>query len=64
MQKFAEFRNHKDKNGRTAFHWACRWGKTSNVNVILDNGKSHRIDLTIKDNTGRTGFQLPELCKF
>ena len=40
--------NFQDEDGKAAFNWACRWGKTANVNVIIDNAKSYRINLKIK----------------
>ena len=44
--------------GETAFHRACRYGRTSIVELLINNSEAIKLDLTAKDNYGRTGFQL------
>ena len=46
--------NIKDKNGWTAFMWACRNGHKDVVKLLLDN--SERIDLNARTNNGKTAF--------
>ena len=42
----------------TAFHLACMFGKTSIVEMMIDNATSYTLDLTAKEATGKTGFQF------
>ena len=42
----------------TAFHLVCQFGKTTTVKKMLDNAEFFGLDLTAKDNFGRTGFQI------
>ncbi len=74
IQKSTEFYIHlnaKDKNGgSTAFHWACKLGKTRIVEMmienfetfkkyqLLENFETFKIDLATKDNFGMTGVQI------
>ena len=48
--------NVKNANGKTAFHLACESADLTKIKLILDNAEF--LDLTIKDNEGRTGYQL------
>ena len=52
--------NSKDKDGRTAFHWACLLSRTSVVNIMINNSESLNLDLTAQDNEGKTGFKLAQ----
>ena len=52
-----------DLNGWTAFHFACFFGKTSIVQLMLSKSEYHKLDFTAEvsgDNGGRTGFCLAE----
>ena len=46
--------------GRTAFHLASYWGNTRIVKIMIEHSKIFGLDLTLKDNEGRTGFQLAQ----
>ena len=39
-------------------HWACRFDYRKTVEILMDNAESYYIDINIKDNDGRNGFQL------
>ena len=48
--------NIKDKNGWTAFMWACRNGHKDVVKLLLDN--SERIELNATTTVGSNAFML------
>ena len=50
--------NTKDKWGSTALHWACMYGRTETVQVILKNWKELDIDIKAQDNDGKTALDL------
>ena len=50
--------NSKDNYGWTAFHWACYWGHSELVEMIMKNAESSEIDLEAKNNDNKTGYQL------
>ena len=51
--------NIKDKiYGKTAFHMACKRGHLSIVELMIENRESFNLDLSAKDNHGRTGYQV------
>ena len=53
--------NAKDNGGRTAFHWACYWYRSTNViDIMINNSESFNLDLTARDNDGQTGFQMAQ----
>ena len=63
LQKSKEFKiqlNAKDNKGQTAFHLACKRGKTSIVKIMIENSDSIGLDLRLRDNDGKTGFQLAQ----
>ena len=64
MKNSAQFNidlNAKDNYGRTAFHWACYWYRSTNViDIMINNSESFNLDLTARDNDGKTGFQLAQ----
>ena len=62
MKKSAEFNielNAKDTLGRTAFHWACIFNRTSIVELMISDN-SLNLDLTARNNEGKTGYQLAQ----
>ena len=50
--------NAKDNYGSTAFHFACRYGKTSIVDMMINNSESLKLDLTSRNNDRETGFEF------
>ena len=50
--------NIKDRIGETGFHLACIKGKTSIVEMIIDNAESSNIDLSITTWKRKTAFQI------
>ena len=50
--------NSKDQSGMTGFHLACVNGKTSIVEMIIDNADSSNIDLKAKTWARKTAFQI------
>ena len=48
-------------HGWTAFHFVCMYDKTSIVEMMLDNAESFNLDFTVKDQFGRTGYELAKL---
>ena len=51
--------NDKDKHrGWTAFHLACICDKTSIVEMMLDNAESFNLDFTVKEQSGKTGYEI------
>ena len=61
IQKHAEFNielNAKNSFSWTAFHFACNYGKANIVEMMVENAKFCKLDLTARENTGRTGYQL------
>ena len=50
--------NIKSENAFTAFHWACYYNRNGIVEMMIDNAKFYKLDLTAKDNKGRNGFQI------
>ena len=48
--------NSKNSNGSTAFILACRNKSEKAVDLIIANYQSLKIDLKIKDNSGKTGM--------
>ena len=63
MKNSAEFKinlNAKSNGGMTAFHMACKRGRTSIVDIMMNNSESFNLNLTVRDNHGKTGFQLAQ----
>ena len=59
IKKSAEFNielNVKNYIGRTAYHSASYYGSTKTVEIMIEHSKL--FDFTLKDNAGRTGFQV------
>ena len=48
--------NAKNNDGLTAFHYACTWGNTSIVEMMINNSESLKLDLD------STGFQWAQGC--
>ena len=46
--------------GWTAFHYACLYGYTSIVDMMINNSESLKLDLTARTKRGNTGFQLAQ----
>ena len=44
----------------TAFHLACFEGYTSIITMMISKSESLKLDLTARDNDGKTGFQLAQ----
>ena len=60
IQKSTEFNidlNARDEDGKTAFHFACRYGRKDVVEMMVYNTDFFKIDLKAKDKHGKTGFQ-------
>ena len=60
MHKSTEFNidlNARDEDGKTAFHFACRYGRKDVVEMMVNNADFFKIDLKAKDKDGKTGFQ-------
>ena len=60
MKNSAKFNielNAKTSSGWTAFHFACMYGITSIVDMMINNSESLKLDLTARDIDGKTGFQ-------
>ena len=58
IKNSAEFNielNAKTNAGLTAFHYACLNGRTSIVDIMVNNFKAFKLNLTVG---GRTGFQM------
>ena len=36
------------------------WGRTNIVDMMINNSESLKLDLTARDNDGKTGFQLAQ----
>ena len=63
MKNSAKFNielNAKTNAGRTGFHYACMEGRTSIVDMMINNSESLKLDLTARTNNGKTGFQLAQ----
>ena len=58
--KFKIELNAKDNIGFAAFHWACCNGRTSIVEMMINNSESLKLDLTARDNEGKTGFMFAQ----
>ena len=61
MQKSIEFNidlNGLTNLGDTPFHLACLWNHKTIIEMLLINAEAFKIDLGVKDNYGKTGFQL------
>jgi len=43
-------------DGRTAWHWACWYGKTETAQLLIQFSKDLGIDLNTKNNTGGTAW--------
>ena len=63
--KFAESKksdkfnlNARDKNGNTAFHFACINKNEDIVNLIKDAAAKLKIELDLQNNQGKTGYAL------
>ena len=50
--------NDKTVDGDTALHIACLDGKKEIVNLLIDNSKHSNIELTAKNNKGKSGLQM------
>ena len=50
--------NTKDDFGRTAWHWACIYGKTETAQLIIQSSIEFGIDLNAKDLVGNTALHL------
>ena len=50
--------NGKDIGGNTAFHWACIWGQSEIVEILMKHSIDLNIDLNAKDNDGNTAFHV------
>ena len=64
MKKSTELKmdlNAKDNFGRTAFHYACNFGKTIIIERMISNSKSLKLDLNAKDTDGKTAFKLAQI---
>ena len=48
--------NAKSNYGSTGFHWACYFGQTSTVELLLNNADALNLELNSKNNDGETGF--------
>ena len=46
--------NTKDYYGRTAWHWACRYGQTETAQLLIKSSREFGIDLNAKDDYGWT----------
>ena len=65
MQKSIEFNlglNDKNKYGQTVFHLLCENKRMSldHIKRIIQNSERYKLDITAKDNEGRTGLQVAE----
>ena len=63
MKNSAKFNielNAKANYGSPAFHYACRYGRTSIVEMMINNSESLKLDLTARNKYGETGFQLAQ----
>ena len=63
MQKSAVFNinlNAKDNGHWTAFHWTCKYGLASIVEVMMEKADYVNLDFTIKDLDGKTGLDLAQ----
>ena len=61
IRKSADFKiylNARDDCGLTAFHQATLYGNKNIVELFIDNSELFGLNLTIKDDDGKTGFQL------
>ena len=61
MLKSNEFKidlNAKANSGRTPFLNACLRDLVKIVEIMIDNQKLCLLDLIVKDNLGRNGFQI------
>ena len=64
LQKSAEHNidlNAKDKNGKTAFHFASKFGYLYIMKMLAKNSEKLRIDLMAKDNGNKAGFEYVSL---
>ncbi|KAM9966782.1 hypothetical protein ACTFIR_007013 [Dictyostelium discoideum] len=52
--------NAQDIQGRTAFHWGCIKGHKQVVSMLCSFEGQDSIDKTIRDNDGKTAYQLAE----
>jgi len=50
--------NTKDRYGHTAWHWACKNGRTETAQLIIQNSKECGIDLNAKDKRDKTAWHL------
>ena len=48
--------NTKSKDGRTVFHTACMEGRTSIVEMMIDNSESLRLSFKERDIYGELGW--------
>ncbi|KAN0025947.1 hypothetical protein ACTFIU_001711 [Dictyostelium citrinum] len=52
--------NAQDIQGRTAFHWGCLKGHKQVVTMLCSYDGQDSIDKSIRDNDGKTAYQLAE----
>merc|ERR1711860_359330 len=52
----------KDYYGRTAWHWACRNGKTETAQLLIQYSEEFGIDLNAKNSYGWTAWHLACRC--
>ena len=50
--------NTKEYDGQTAWHYACKFGRSETAQVIIQNAKELGIDLNAKNIYGRTALHL------
>ena len=55
--------NNKGNYKGTAFHLACIRGNIKIVQMMIEKSDRHKIDLTEKDQQGKTGYEIAELFK-
>lgn len=53
--------NAQDKYGLTALMWACKYGSTANVQLLLDD---ENIDVNIQDRKGNTALIIASMMGF
>ena len=59
LEKYAELKvelNTQTRRKETIFHWACCFGNSKVVNILMKKSDNFKIDLNAKNDVGHTAF--------